>query len=118
MLVIVIIGFGDSLMKLSQWAFADFIAFIVGVLVMVGLYVFVYNKRLLPRNSWKMILWVYVTYTLLDLIYASTQIGVLSIFKSNIYDLSFFGYLFAVLISLPEFYALYKLGYEGSWGRS
>lgn len=105
--------------------FADWINFLLTYIALLGLYVYIFGKKLFSANIWKAIFWAFIVYDFLFLFYyfvpemrGSKYMSLL--FQSGIkipVSLAKAGVIVGILTVLPVLYALFKLGQKKSLER-
>ncbi len=91
----------------------DLLSIMISVLAAIGLYGYVFNKKTFPSKLWKIIFWVLIlglVYGILSFTALKDTISLPEILYTTLPEISFGGYLFGTLITLPAYFAIYKLG--------
>lgn len=102
-----------SLLQYSPLAIGDIVVVILNIVLIVGLYAFVFKKYIFSPRIWKIIFWIIIIFlveTFLELYVLPKDFvnNYLSFLKSNM-PFSESDALLGWLISLPILYAIYKL---------
>ncbi len=94
---------------LSSFAFVDIVSYILNIVLYVGLYGYVFKKRILEPKWWSIVFWINAvgwTLSIVDWFLLNRQLeNALPFLKSGL-SLSSGDLLFAVLSSLPALYAV------------
>lgn len=118
-LVIIFTGLGMFIYiwYLPAWTIFDWVSFITGGLTLFVLYSFLHNKKVLPMDTWKIILYINLIIYLGSLILFVNP-ATHDWLKSSIpyaSSMSVNEYLFYALLTIPVLFANYKLGFESSF---
>lgn len=87
------------------------------ILIMIGLYSYVFKKETFPQVFWKYFFWIWIVIdTIIAFIYRYTELRdnpvMQLLYKSSeSFDASIFAYLFGLILYIPALYALYRLAY-------
>jgi len=104
-----------SIANQTPLVFADVLGLILNIILMIGLYVFAYHKKIFTPQIWKIIFWIVIIF----FVEAILEIYILPKEFINTY-LSFIQSklspspaetVFTWVISLPMIYAIYKLAF-------
>lgn len=91
------------------WLPVHFVEIGMSILVVLGLYSFVYRKKLASGTFWKIVFWFFMTSALLEILYKFTSFDLLSsILESKERPREYL--VVSLLIGIPYLYAFYKLG--------
>lgn len=95
----------------------DWIAIILGIPSLVGLFAFVYKKPISTGQIWKVIFWLTIVLDAYYLFYASTPVkDIVPIFlRPSVTSSNPIEALIGVVLELPILYALYQLAYNAQW---
>lgn len=114
--IISIIGlFG--LLGHSPLIFGDLIGFVLNVLMLIGVYAYVFKKKIFSASIWKIIFWLNVILFVIAIVDLYFLPGFtkqyLSFLESKVSSAASSGAIvFTLVLTLPTLYAMYKLGYE------
>ncbi|RJP45765.1 MAG: hypothetical protein C4584_02800 [Armatimonadetes bacterium] len=117
LLILSVVGlFG--LLSGPRFAFADIVGFIFNIVVLVGLYAYIYKKNIWHPLIWKVAFWIWVVFSVemfLELYILSEDFinKYLFVFKSNL-SYSEFEVLLSWLLAAPAIYVLYILSKKKS----
>ena len=107
--VIMVLGIIGLFSVLSSFAFVDIVSYILNIVLYVGLYGYVFKKRILEPKWWSIVFWINAvgwTLSIVDWFLLNRQLeNALPFLKSGL-SLSSGDLLFAVLSSLPALYAV------------
>lgn len=104
------------IVKDAPLVFADTLGAILNILLMIGVFVFAYNKKFLTNQVWKIIFWISIIF----LIEGFLEVYILPKDFINNY-LSFLqskvvqsptDVIFSWILGLPAIYAIYKMAFE------
>jgi len=114
-----------ALIKFIPWNFADILIIVSSVLTVLALYSYVYQKTILTQQFWKYFFLFTVITSGLDILYNFTTLQNLYtlpefLISKAFKDLTVVDYLIGLAITLPAYYANYKLAYltPGSHAKS
>ena len=93
----------------GDWIFGAFY-----IVLLIGLWAFVFGKRSLASlKFWKIIFWVVIAYVFQDFLYFVMPEGLKpSILMEAALTSSFSGTLISHLVAIPNYYAIYWLAYK------
>lgn len=115
-LVLSIIG-SFALFQYLPFGLVDVLAILLNIILLLTLYSYILEKKVLSVNNWKILLWVMVVLLIEELvelfIFPDLLSKVFPLLDSNIPSTTE-NRLLGVLISLPAIYAAYKLSLKSS----
>lgn len=102
--------------SLSEFSVGDWIGFIIlEPLAILGLYLFAYKKKAFSASFWQITFWVFVVSDIISALDATLLNQAISravpFLNSNVIE-SNMEILFSIILTIPAFYAIYKLGYK------
>lgn len=102
---------------LASWTIYDWYTLVSAGIAVFILYSYIYNTSTLNVDQWKILFWVGIGLTLFDLvIYLSPWKD--TVMQSGLPDnsghLNLNEYIFYTILSIPVYYANYKLGYPNA----
>lgn len=102
-----------GLIKTESIRFGDILSLVISVLGVIGLYSYIYKKRIFSGKIWIVLFWILVANLVLSLVISSTPLrdSVPDFLKSNLPEAKYFiSKLFGYAIGLPVYLAIYRLG--------
>lgn len=121
--IFTILAFYDYFSNLN-WTFYDLIAFLSTAIFAIGIYAFTFNRKIFSSLFWRIYFWLFIVWNTFDLFYLFTPLKnnkhLGYFFQSNVYpdtQITFENKLACIfcmsllLLLLPSFYMLYRLGY-------
>lgn len=112
-IVISVIGVIGLTQLISNFAFGDWIGFAQSILLVIGLYSYLFNKKVFSKKVWMIIYWVTViswVQTLLDVFVLSGMIENLLPFLKMNTPITTTDAVISIAISIPALLAIYRLG--------
>lgn len=106
--------FGFEGNSFNIFSFGDWIGYIIEIILLFGLYAFVFQKKTGSEQLWKLVVWIVAASYVVGfsgLIFPETTDKLLPFLKSNLPEIPTDEAVFYTLLSLPQIYAIYKLGY-------
>ena len=106
---------------LIPWNLASWIEFTTSVIGVIGVYAFVFNRKIFNSMFWKVFFWLTVTSWVFDLGYALTPLK--DMFSLPNYletqtGIGIKGTVVSIIISIPIAYSLYQLGEGKTLGKT
>ncbi len=98
-------------LPIGSWNLASWMGVIEGILLAIGVFVFVYKKNFLNKEAWKFIFIVILLGWITDIIIYTTNLQLPSFFKVNAFEYGVGEFLFSIIISIPALVAIYKMGF-------
>ena|SRR3989344_1944924 len=116
-LILSIIGLIFFFGQLKTWSFADWFEVITSIIALIGVYAYVYKKKILSSQFWIIFFWIIIVNWLSGVVYAFTPLEeafplpdwLTSKTVTNEMEM-----LLTILLSSPVAYAIYKLGQKKS----
>lgn len=101
--------------KVDSITFGDLLTLIISILGGIGLYSYVYRKKILPSKFWIVLFWLLVLDIVFGVLLSTTPLGNIiqlpDFLKTSLPESKYFvSELFGFVITLPTYYAIYKLG--------
>lgn len=114
LLALSVIGSVGALDKISFFNLAEWRGIIENILVIIGVYSFVFKKNIIASKHWSLIFWYLVIAWSLDVIHSfGISFGQLDIiFKMTVIDGGFLTVVSSILLTIPGLYAIYKLSLQ------
>lgn len=114
LLILSIIGFVGTLSKISSFTLADWRGAIESIIVVMGVYSFVFQKNIIASKNWLLIFWYLVIAWSLDIVHSlGINFGPLDLlFKITIVDGGFLMAASSILLAAPGLYTIYKLSLQ------
>lgn len=112
--VFMVLGVIGILLWISKLTVSDWISFVLGILLYIGLYAFVFRKKVFETNWLVAIFWsnaLLIALAVLDWFVLNRQIEQAIPFLQSGIPVSETDMLIGILISLPALYAVYLLSY-------
>ena len=103
-----IFGYGSK----KSWSFVNFFEVVTSILAILAIYQYIHKKRLFSTLVWKVVFWVILIGYGLEILYKFTPFDLFSNYLESKDISGGVELLFGTLISLPIFYALYRLSYS------
>jgi len=106
-----------AIVKDAPLVFADVLGVILNILLMTGAYVFAYNKKFLTNQTWKIIFWILILFSiemLLEVYILPKDFinNYLSFLQSKAMAISNpIDAVISWILALPAIYSIYKLGF-------
>lgn len=100
---------------LTPWKFSTWIEVMSSLLAIIGLFSYVFNKKVAPSKVWFVYFWIMIFSWIFSFIYVFTPINntlVIPQWLASETVTSGSQLLFGMLVSAPTAYAIYKLGCE------
>lgn len=114
--ILSLIGVIALIPSLPSFNFASWEGTAESILLIIATYTYVYKKTILP-NIWKVVFFLMLAIWIIQILFYANIIPALTpylkIFETSISQ-GFEGVAFSILISVPAFYAVYKLGFGKS----
>lgn len=104
-----------SFTELSRWEGGNWSGKVEDLLLILGLYSYVFAKKLFSANIWKLIFWLLIGVWVLDTIYYNVHVGLVSqflSFRARTDNPSLVEQLIGFALSVPMIYALYQIGFK------
>ena len=111
-LVMSVLGLVFGYGRMQTWPLASWIEIVGSIILLLGLYAYVYKKKILKPSFWNIFFWFLIFSTVFDIMWAFTPIKtVLPLpgwFSSKVITAGV-ELLLGVVISIPNYYAIYRL---------
>ena len=115
--ILTIIGLLVLIQYLVNFNLADWLSGLESILLVLGLYSYIFGKKIFSKKVWKIVFWVMLVFwiqTLLDIFVLSGMIEKLLPFLKISIPISSAEAVMSIIISLPGLLAIYRLGYKKS----
>jgi len=111
-LVMSVLGLVFGYGRMQTWPLASWIEIVGSIILLLGLYAYVYKKKILKPSFWNIFFWLMIFSTVFAIMWAFTPIKtVLPLpgwFSSKVITAGV-ELLLGVVISIPNYYAIYRL---------
>ena len=112
MLVLSVIGLVFVYGSMQTWGLASLIEIVGSIILLLGLFAYVYKKKILKPSFWNIFFWFLIFSTVFDIMWAFTPIKTvlpLPSWLSSEVITNGVELLLGVAISIPNYYAIYRL---------
>jgi heme/copper-type cytochrome/quinol oxidase subunit 4 len=112
-LVLTLLGLPQLLSLLPVLNFAAWEGVFENIVLVLGLYSFVFKTQVFSKKTWRMIFYIILVAWILQLIYNLHLSSAIDSYL-NFVDVQVFGlfaFLFSIIISIPALYSIYLLGF-------
>ncbi|OGC56088.1 hypothetical protein A3H26_01555 [candidate division WWE3 bacterium RIFCSPLOWO2_12_FULL_36_10] len=111
-LVMSVLGLVFAYGRMQTWSLASWIEIVGSIILLLGLYAYVYKKKILKPSFWNIFFWFLIFSTVFDIMWAFTPIKTvlpLPSWLSSEVITNGVELLLGVAISIPNYYAIYRL---------
>ena len=111
-LVMSVLGLVFAYGRMQTWSLASWIEIVGSIILLLGLYAYVYKKKILKPSFWNIFFWFLIFSTVFDIMWAFTPIKTvlpLPSWLSSEVITNGVEFLLGVAISIPNYYAIYRL---------
>lgn len=109
-LVLTLLSVVILLPSISSWKFSIYESVIESIFLLIGLYSYIFRKKLFSKKSWQYIFCGILIIWILDTIRSFTNLPILA-FLDNYSDWNAQEVFFSIIISIPALVSIYRLGF-------